>query len=308
LPEPLIVTAPASSANLGPGFDTLAVALDLSNVVRIEQRPGSLEVRVEGEGADVLPADETNLVCRALASGIGDLDGLEIVCKNRIPLRRGLGSSSSAICAGLVAANALGGLRWAPDDLLARATEFEGHADNAAACLEGGCVAVAPGPRAVRVTLPEELAFVLVIPDLTVATNDARGALPEQVSLEAAAKTLCHGIGLALALTDGRLDELGDFLEDHLHEPYRGPQVPAVEGLRALADGEGCLGATVSGSGPAMLLWCRVDAVEEVAGAAESVLSDAGEHGRARISKVAPTGVRARWGGANEAQLAKAIG
>ncbi len=308
MPEPLIVTAPASSANLGPGFDTLALALDLSNVVRIEQRPGPLEVTVEGEGVDVIPADETNLVCRALASGLGDLDGLKIACKNRIPLGRGLGSSSSAVCAGLVAANALGGLRWAPDDLLSRATEFEGHADNAAACLEGGLVAVAPGPRAVSIEVPEDLAFITVIPDSMVATNDARGAMPDHVPLEAAATTLCHGIGLVLALSEGRLDEIGDFLEDHLHEPYRGPLVPAFDGLRGLVNGEGCLGATVSGSGPSMLLWCRAEAVEGIAAAAEGVLVDAGEPGRARISKVAQTGVRARWGGANEAQLAKAIG
>jgi homoserine kinase len=308
LPEPLVVTAPASSANLGPGFDTLALALDLSNVVRVEQRPGPLEVRVEGEGAGVLPADETNLVCQAMASGLGELDGLEIVCKNRIPLGRGLGSSSSAICAGLVAANALGGLRWAPDDLLARATAFEGHADNAAACLEGGCIAVAPGPRAVPIALPDELAFIAVIPDQIVATDDARGALPQQVSLGDAASTLCHGIGLALALCEGRLDEIGDFLQDRLHEPYREPSVPAVGGLRGLVDGEGCLGATISGSGPSMLLWCRADAVDGVAGAAEAVLREAGEPGRARISRVAPTGVRARWGGASEVQLAKAIG
>ena len=308
MPEPLIVTAPASSANLGPGFDTLALALDLSNVVRIEQRPGPFEISIEGEGADVLPADETNHVCRALESGLGTLDGLKISCTNRIPLGSGLGSSSSAFCAGLVAANAIGGLRWAPDDLLARASEFEGHADNAAACLEGGLVAVAPGPRAVRVPLPEDLAFVLVIPDHTIATEDARTALPAEVPLADAATTLAHGIGLILALVEGRIDELPDFLADRLHEPYRGPLVPAIEGLRALADGEGCLGATISGSGPSVLLWCRADGIDEVAGGAEAALAEAGHTGRARVSRVASTGVRARWGGAAETQLAKAIG
>jgi homoserine kinase len=308
LPEPLIVTAPASSANLGPGFDTLALALDLSNVVRIEQRPGPLEVGIEGEGADALPADRTNLVCRALESGLGSLDGLRVSCKNRIPLGRGLGSSSSAICAGLVAANALGGLRWSPDELLARATALEGHADNAAACLEGGLIAVAPGPRAVQLRRPEELAFVLVIPDRIVETNDARGALPAQVPHKDAADTLCHGIGLALALQDGRYEELTDFLVDRLHEPYRGPLTPAFDGLRGLVDGRACLGATISGSGPSVLLWAPADEVELVQQRAEEVLEASGEPGRARISRIAPAGVRARWGGTPETQLAKAIG
>lgn len=307
MPEPLIVTAPASSANLGPGFDTLALALDLSNVVRIEQRPGPLEVGVEGEGAGEVPEDASNLVCRALESGLGDLDGLAVRCTNRIPLGRGLGSSASAICAGLVAANAIGGLRWSPDDLLARASAFEGHADNAAACLEGGLVAVAPGPRAVALRRPDELAFVLVIPDRTVATSNARGALPDLVAHADAAETLCNGIGLALALSDGRYDDLGDFLVDRLHEPYRGPLSPALDALRGLVDRQSCLGVTISGSGPSVLLWSAADAVHDVQAAAEAVLRDAGEPGRARVSRVAHGGVRARWGGA-EAPSAALLG
>jgi len=308
VPEPLIVTAPASSANLGPGFDTLALALDLSNVVRIEQRPGPLEVTLEGEGADILPADETNLVCQALASGIGSLDDLHITCKNRIPLRRGLGSSASAICAGLVAANALKGLRWTPNDLLARAAEFEGHADNAAACLEGGIISVAPGPRAVSISVPEDLAFVVAIPEQEVKTNDARGSLPAEVPLGDAAATLACGIGLTLALERGHLDEVGEFLNDRLHEPYRGQLVPCIDELRGLVDVENCIGATISGSGPAMLLWCRADAVESVAEAAEAALARQACASRARVSKLAPGGVRARWGGVGETKLERAIG
>ena len=164
-PEALTVSAPATSANLGPGFDCLAVALDLGNAVVITRRPGPLEVHVTGEGAGEVPEDASNLVCRALQSGLGSLDGLAVECRNRIPLGRGLGSSAAAVCSGLVAANALGGLRWTPDDLLARAAEMEGHADNAAACLLGGLVAVGPGPSGRLIAVPEELAFVVVIPE-----------------------------------------------------------------------------------------------------------------------------------------------
>src|SRR5437773_938684 len=100
--EALRVSAPATSANLGPGFDALAVALDLANEVTVVRRPGPLAVRVVGEGADELPEDEGSLVCRALALGLGSLEGLEVECRNRIPLGRGLGSSAAAVCAGLV--------------------------------------------------------------------------------------------------------------------------------------------------------------------------------------------------------------
>ncbi len=303
--ETLVVTAPATSANLGPGFDVLALALDLSNVVRITPRPGPLAVSVEGEGAGELPADASNLFCRALESGIGPLEDLEIVCTNRVPLRRGLGSSSTAVCAGLVAANAIGGLRWTPDDLLQRATRFEGHADNAAACLSGGLVAVAPGPRAMPVAVPEDLGFILVIPDGQVSTSDARGALPREVPLEDAATTLCHGIGLVMALTESRLEDLPALLEDRLHEPYRGQAMPGLADLRSLTGTDGCLGVTISGSGPAALVWCRRDAAPPLSGRIEELLSGGT---RARISQLAPTGVRARWAGNESTKLERAIG
>ena len=207
--EALTVSAPATSANLGPGFDCLAVALDLGNAVVITRRPGPLEVRVTGEGAGEVPEDASNLVCRALAGG---------------PRRRSTASTSSAAtgsrsgaasarpprrsAAGLVAANALGGLRWTPDDLLARATEIEGHADNAAACLTGGLVAVGPGPVARPIPVPEELSFIAVIPEARTSTDAARRALPAEVPLADAAATLANAVGLTLALCEGRLEDL----------------------------------------------------------------------------------------------------
>jgi homoserine kinase len=308
LPETLIVTAPATSANLGPGFDVLALALDLGNVVKVTRRPGPLEVRISGEGAGDVPEDASNLVCRAIASGLGALDGLVVACTNRIPLGRGLGSSAAAVCAGLVAANAIGGLRWTPDEMLGRAADFEGHADNAAACLEGGLVAVAPGPRAVRVPLPERLGFVVVIPEHGNSTEEARGNLPERVPLADASHTLSLGIGLVLALADGRLGDLPDLLRDRLHEPHRAACVPAIESLRALVDGERCLGATISGSGPSMLLWGFVERLEDLAAAAEAALTAEGAGGRVRISKPASTGVRARWSTSEHTRLERAIG
>lgn len=306
--EALTVSAPATSANLGPGFDCLAVALDLGNTVVITRRPGPLEVRVTGEGAGEVPEDASNLVCRALASGVGSLEGLAIECRNRIPLGRGLGSSAAAVCSGLVAANALGGLRWTPDDLLARAAEIEGHADNAAACLLGGLVAVGPGPVGRLIPVPEELAFIAVIPDCRTFTDVARGALPAAVPLADAAATLANAVGLTLALCEGRLDDVSGLLEDRLHEPHRGPLIPGVEAIRGLVDGRDCIGATISGSGPSMLLWCRQEASERVVAAAEAALAEAGVAARVRASRRSAAGVRARWTGGSDLRLARAVG
>jgi homoserine kinase len=306
--EALTVSAPATSANLGPGFDCLAVALDLGNAVVVSRRPGPLSVRVTGEGAGELAEDASNLVCRALASGLGSLDGLAVECRNRIPLGRGLGSSSAAACSGLVAANALGGLRWTPDDLLARAAELEGHADNAAACLTGGLVAVGPGPTARPVPVPADLAFVVVIPECRTSTDDARRALPGTVSLADAAVTLANAVGLTLALVEERLDDLPPLLADRLHEPHRAAGVPGLDAMRALADGGDCLGATISGSGPSILLWCRADATARVEAAATAALEAEGVAARLRPSRPSSAGVRARWTGGSDLRLARAVG
>lgn len=305
-----MVSAPATSANLGPGFDALAVALDLSNAVVVTRRPGPLEVHVTGEGAGEVPEDETNLVCRAMRMGLDSLDGLAIECRNRIPLGRGLGSSAAAVCAGLVAANALGGLRWSPADILARATEVEGHADNAAACLEGGMVVVRPGPGALRLRVHEDLCFVASIPADTVSTTKAREALPDTVPLEDAAATVASAVGLALTVTQGRLDEIGPFLADRLHEPYRASLVPGLGVLRGLADGRRCFGATISGSGPTTLVWCTVADADDVAEDARAALAAAGVDARVRVSRIAATGVRARWTGAGteDTRLERSIG
>lgn len=306
--DSLTVSAPATSANLGPGFDVLAVALDLANEVVVTRRPGPLAVHVVGEGAGEVGEDETNLVCRALAEGLGSLDGLEVECRNRIPLGRGLGSSAAAVCAGLVAANAIGGLRWSPQDLLSRAAALEGHADNAAACIEGGIVAVSPGPRCRRIPTPADLAFVTVVPAVRVATEESRRALPAAVPLPEVSAALGRAVALALALGDGRLDELPDLLVDRLHEPYRAPLVPGLEEIRRLVDGDGCLGATISGSGPSLLVWCRAGAAGAVARRAREALAGARVAAEVRVARVSPVGVRARWSGAPRARLERSIG
>ncbi|MFN8109740.1 MAG: homoserine kinase [Thermoleophilia bacterium] len=309
--ETLVVSAPATSANLGPGFDTLAVALDLSNAVVITRRPGPLTVRVTGEGSGEVPETADNLVCRAMAMGLGELDGLDVECRNRIPLGRGLGSSAAAVCAGLVAANALGSLRWSPADILGRAAELEGHADNAAACLDGGLVAVGPTGMPAHIAPPAELVFVAAIPGERVSTEMARKTLPATVSMEDAAATVSSAIALTLALRDGRLHRVAAALDDRLHEPHRAPLIPGIDVLRGLTGTHGCLGVTISGSGPTVLLWCRADDAEDLAAAAGRAMTGAGHADvRMRVSRMAPTGVRARWTGGtgSETRLERSIG
>ncbi|MSO44210.1 MAG: homoserine kinase [Thermoleophilia bacterium] len=305
--EALSITAPATSANLGPGFDVLALALDLANEVRVVRRPGPLTVVVEGEGAGEAPLDASNLVCRALSEGIGDLDGLQITCRNRIPFGRGLGSSAAAVCSGLVAANALGNLRWSPSDILARAIALEGHGDNAAACLDGGITALVPGPRSLRIPPPDGLALVVVIPDVRVSTPEARSLMPSQVPIADAAHNLAATSGLVLTLERGRVDEIPEFLMDRLHEPYRAALCPGIDRLKAV-EHPGLLGVTVSGSGPSMLMWVMSDAASEIAAAARATLDQGAVRAEVRVERIASAGVRARWEGTEGTVLARTPG
>lgn len=275
-PEAVRVRVPATSANLGPGFDALGLAVGLHDEVVVEVTDGGLAVDVEGEGADDVPRDDTHLVVRALHAAFdamgGRPAGLRLACTNRIPHARGLGSSAAAVVAGLAAARALvaDGTRQLDDQaVLELATAFEGHPDNVAACLLGGLtvawteqaepaeqtreVAVGPGrPRAVRLDPAPGLVAVALVPPTGVSTELARGLLPAQVPHAHAALNAGRAALLVEALTR-RPDLLLPATEDRLHQRQRGPAMPAslamVQALRA--DG---LPAVVSGAGPTVLV------------------------------------------------------
>jgi homoserine kinase len=257
LPDELRITAPASSANLGPGFDCLAVALELRNEVVVRGIDGSaLRVTVDGEGAGRIPAEASNLFVRAFAAAGAEPAGLAIEMRNRIPLARGLGSSAATIAAGVAA-----GLAWrgAADDPLALAAELEGHPDNVAAALLGG-VTVAwsrpGGARALRLADPPvELVCVVAADEL--ATERARAALPAQVAHADAVHTAGRAALLVAALEHGRTDAVRDALDDRLHEPYRAALVPLLAAVRGRLAGSAALGATLSGAGPSVLVWCE---------------------------------------------------
>ena len=239
------VRAPATTANIGPGFDCVAAALDLWNELEVE----------EGDG-DV---DDAHLGVQAFAR-LAPVEGKRFEFVSRIPRERGLGSSASVIALGLVAGALAAGEEPDPEKLLAVGVALEGHADNLAAALAGG-VCLTWENRIVRVadSLPA-VPFALV-PEATVSTAEARNSLPESVPHEAAAFTAGRAALLGAALAQGSAELCAEAIQDRLHEPYRAQNAPLLEKVRAdLPDG--ALGATLSGSGPSVIVWVRRDAVE----------------------------------------------
>jgi homoserine kinase len=258
VPDRMHVSAPASAANLGPGFDCLAVALELRNEVTIRPAAsGEVEVEVDGEGVRAASRGVNNLFVRAFAAAGADPAGLRFEMRNRIPFYRGLGSSAATISAGIAA-----GLAWTGSsaDPLPAAVELEGHPDNVAAALLGGLTlawTAAAGPVAARLQGECPVDFVVAVPDDELPTKLAREALPETIAHADAAHTAARAALLVAALQSGRTELLSEALDDRLHEPYRAPFVPLLDAVRGRLDGLPVYGATISGAGPSVLVWCE---------------------------------------------------
>jgi homoserine kinase len=292
---PVRVRVPATSANLGPGFDVLGLALALHNEVDAEPADG-VRVTIEGEGAGRLPEGPDNLVARAVrlaheAAG-RPFPGVTLRCLNRIPPSRGLGSSAAAWVGGLAAGNALLGAPLDRETLLALAARAEGHPDNVAAALLGGLtVACRAGDRVVAVTLPvpPALRWVVLVPEVEGSTAAARAALPERYPRADAVFNLQRAALLLAALAAGRPELLATAMEDRLHEPYRLGLFPWLAGAAAAARTAGALACVLSGAGPSLLAVTRGPA-EPVARALEEALARAGVAGRARALDVDAAG------------------
>jgi len=239
------VRVPASSANLGPGFDCFAAALDLWLELRVSESDAF------AVSSDLpLPTDRSNLVVRAFER-IHSSEGLHFEISSEIPLSGGLGSSAAAVVAGLLAAARLAEVEV---DVLRFATGVEGHPDNAAAALRGGIVVVShDNPH--RLDPPDNIAVVLVVPHEGVITAQARAALPAQVPLADAADNVAHGALLMLGLQSSDPALICRGLRDHLHQPYRAKLYPRSDELRGRARELGALGATISGAGPTVVFW-----------------------------------------------------
>ncbi len=260
------VEVPATSANLGAGYDCLGLALGITNRITLEVRSwsrGEIELTVDGEGNGELREDRENRFVRGVEAAMrlarGDLPdgaGWRVEMVNQIPLSRGLGSSAAATVGGLIAANALLGGPLAQRDLLSLATEIEGHPDNAAAALLGGFVvsaATSASVEAVRFEVPRDLRAVLFVPELRLSTGEMRGVLPDVVPhADAVANLAAVAIGVA-GLATRRYELLRQLTVDRLHEPYRATSFPQMPRLIEAALGADAIGACLSGAGSTVI-------------------------------------------------------
>lgn len=257
------VRVPATSANLGPGFDAVGIALRLHNTLTLEPAAAP-EIEIQGEGERALPRDPTHLAYRAAVAVVARArssvhapapGAFRLRQHNQIPLARGLGSSAAAILGGAVAANVLLGGPLDSQELLDLATEMEGHPDNIAPALLGGlvvCARTPDGVRWMRLT-PPALHGVVAVPDYTVSTDEARRLLPAQVPFADAVFNVTRTALLIAALSGGRPDLLRDATQDRLHQPYRERLIPGFAAVVAAARQAGAYGAALSGSGPSVL-------------------------------------------------------
>ena len=241
------VRAPATTANIGPGFDCAAAALDLWNELVVE----------EGDG----DCDESHLGVQAFGR-LAATNNRIFRFTDRIPRERGLGSSAAVIALGLVAGALVAGREPDPEELLAEGLELEGHPDNLAAALAGG-VCLTWQNRIVRVADDLPAVPVALVPEATVATAAARNSLPETVPHADAAFTTGRATLLGAALAQGSPELFAEAIHDRLHEPYRAAKAPLLEAVRSELP-RGALGATLSGSGPTVIVWVREDSVADV--------------------------------------------
>jgi homoserine kinase len=270
------VEVPASSANLGAGFDCVALALGLVNRMEVEVRGwsrGSVELTVDGEGVDDLPDDRTNrfvmgieAALRAAHGDVPDGVGWRVEMRNEIPLGRGLGSSAAATVGGLIAGNALVGERLTTGDLLRLGTQIEGHPDNVAAALLGGFAVAAEVDgevEAVRFDAPRDLRAVLFVPERRLPTDEMRAALPTKVPRKDAVANLGRvALGVA-GIATGRYELLRVLSYDRLHEPYRAAVYPELPRLVGAAREGGAIAASLSGAGSTIIAFS--DSVASIA-------------------------------------------
>lgn len=292
---PFSVRAPASSANLGPGFDALGLALDIWNTITVEPGGERVVVRYDGD-AEGLNGHE-NYSVRAMRLLAGDygraLPPFTMTCRIDVPVARGVGSSAAAIVAGLIAGNQLLGLGLDREALYRRAAHMEGHGDNVGAALYGGAILAAPGmPRPLLLTdgVSLGLVAVLFIPQVTGPTWVARGELPQQVPLADAAFNLGAASGLAMGLHLGDLGAIAAGMHDRLHQPPRSRLYPHLLPMMEEARGAGAIGACLSGAGPSVLALATPDRAEAVRQALAATAEEVATPGSSEIVNLSASG------------------
>lgn len=290
------VRTPASSANLGPGFDALGLALDLWNEAVIDTEGPAGEITLVGSETALLDGREnlTLTAMQRLADEVGQpLPGFSLVVRTDVPVARGLGSSAAALVAGLVAANRLLGDPLTVSQLFSIAWQMEGHGDNVGASLYGGAVLAVPEvPDPVQLLThgSPDLCVIVFIPEATGLTRAARAALPPTIPHADAAFNIAASGGLVLGLHTGDVRLISAGMHDRLHEPYRARLFPHLEGMTAAARSAGALGACLSGAGPSILALCTPDTCEAVSAAYLRVAESMTEVGVVRQLSVVTDG------------------
>lgn len=256
-----LIRVPATTANLGPGFDCLGLALDLWNDLEVEAVGNTLNITVEGEGANVVTLDTSNTIYKAMLTYAQRHhqtlpEGIQMHCRNRIPFGAGLGSSAAAIVSGILAATSLMDIPLDVADQLDCATQIEGHPDNVGPCLLGGLVAaIVDGEKVVaRKFEIASLSLMVVVPDFHFPTKTARAALPTELSRKDAIFNLGRLALLTNAMCRGDLDLLASAMQDKLHQPYRIPAIPGAAEAIAAATRNGAAAVALSGAGPSLLI------------------------------------------------------
>jgi homoserine kinase len=297
----VVVHVPATTANLGPGFDCLGLALQIWNTIVVEEAPGAPEVRLRGH-LQSLAADRGNLALQAMEQAFRCLrmrfPDIRVTMTNRIPIGRGLGSSAAAIAGGIVAANAWAGGKLSQEKLLALATELEGHPDNVSAALLGGLtIVIREGETAFaeRVRPPRGWRAILFIPGHTLSTKFAREILPRHVAREDAIYNIGRAALLVRAFSAGDVRGLDLAMGDRLHEPYRAHLVPGMDELCNAARRAGAHGVALSGAGPSMVAFAATEpGAVRVARAFERCARELKIAGDARIVGLSARGAYAR--------------
>lgn len=292
------VSVPASTANIGPAFDCLALALDLWNEAEFELGGDGLQISVRGEGAERLPRHERNLVYRAVARVYEEVSqpapkNIRIRCQNNIPLGSGLGSSAAASLAGLLGANALLGNPLKPELVMRLGAELEGHADNLAAALYGGLLLVKHTEWRTTAQPLECAAWqaVYVLPAQRLSTRAARAALPKKVSLADAVFNMGNALAVREALRTGSLPALAEAMQDRLHQQYRLPLLPGAADALAAAQRAGAA-AGLSGAGPGLIAFTEPGREQAVLAAMLAALQAHQQTARHFVLRSSPQGAQ----------------
>lgn len=254
-----MVRVPASSANMGAGFDSLGIAVGLYNTIKVEEIPTGLEI-INTNSQDFIPQNETNLIYRSVCAVFDKVGykakGLRIWQKSDIPVTRGLGSSSACIIGGMLAANVISGRKLSYGEILNIATEMEGHPDNLAPALYGGfCVSMMDGGKALTksIKLDSKMKIAVYIPNFFVATKKSRQVLPENISYKDAVFNISRAAMFTAAMINGNMENLRLAAEDRLHQQYRSVYIDDMEGIFEKSYELGAKATYLSGSGPTIV-------------------------------------------------------